>query len=169
LELILAHGNQQSDFTIDEKERLANKKNAHYVQLIKQVTPKDLLPGILKFLEEIKGANLKIAMASASKNAFTVTNSLGIIDYFDCIVDAATVMRSKPDPEVFLKAAKGIDVSPGNCVGVEDAKAGVTAIKEAGMFAVGIGDKEVLGEADLVYSTTDKLSLESLLSIKMIP
>ena len=162
LELILNHGNRQNDFTPKEKERLANKKNAHYVELIKQVTPDDLLPGILLFLKELKAANLKIAMASASKNAFTVTQSLGIMEYFDHIVDAATVTKSKPDPEVFLKAAQSVEVAPNYCIGIEDAAAGVAAIKEAGMFAVGIGDEKVLAEADIVYSTTELLNLEEL-------
>ena len=162
LELILNHGNRQNDFTSEEKVRLANKKNAHYVELIKQITPDDLLPGILPFLKELKGVNLKIAMASASKNAFTVTESLGIMEYFDHIVDASTVARSKPDPEVFLKAAWAVDVLPQYCIGIEDAQAGIVAIKEAGMFAVGIGDEKVLAEADVVYSTTEKLSLEGL-------
>ena len=162
LELILNHGNRQDDFTLEEKERLANKKNAHYVELIKQVTPDDLLPGILLFLKELKAASLKIAMASASKNAFTVTQSLGVMEYFDHIVDAATVARSKPDPEVFLKAAQAVGVAPEYCVGIEDAAAGVTAIKEARMFAVGIGDEGVLAEADIVYPTTALLRLEEL-------
>ena len=166
LELILNHGNRQNDFTPEEKERLANKKNAHYMELIQQVTPEDVLPGILLFLEELREAKIKIAMASASKNAFTVTQSLGIMEYFDHIVDAATVAKSKPDPEVFLKAAQAIEVAPEYCVGIEDAAAGVTAIKEAGMFAVGIGDEKVLAEADVVYSTTEELSLEKIRSLR---
>ena len=162
LALILNHGYRQNDFTPEEKERLANKKNAHYVELIKQVTPEDVLPGIVSFLIELREEKIKIAMASASKNAFTVTQSLGLMEYFDHIVDAATVARSKPDPEVFLKAAQAVDVAPEYCVGIEDAAAGVTAIKEAGMFAVGIGDEKVLAEADMVYPTTALLGLEEL-------
>ena len=162
LELILAHGNRQNDFSMEEKERLANKKNGHYVELIKQVTPDDLLPNLLTFLKELKGAGVKIAMASASKNAFAVTQSLGVMEYFDHIVDAGTVKKSKPDPEVFLKAAKAVGVLPENCMGIEDAVAGVKAILEAGMFAVAIGDIEVLGEANVVYPSTKELSLEGL-------
>jgi beta-phosphoglucomutase len=162
LELILTHGNRQDDFTYEEKESLANQKNDHYVQLIKQVTPDDLLPGIFALLEELKAANLKIAIASASKNAFAVTKSLGVIDYFDHIVDAATVIKSKPDPEVFLKAAQAVGVLPENCIGIEDAKAGVSAIVDAGMFAVGIGDEKVLEQAHIVYPTTEELNLKEL-------
>ena len=165
LELILSHGNRQNDFTMAEKGRLANKKNAHYVELIKQVTPDDLLPGILGFLRELKEANIKIAMASASKNAFTVTESLGILDFFCHIVDAAKVEKSKPDPEVFLKAAEAIGVEPKYCIGIEDAAAGVTAIVKAGMASVGIGDKGVLGAADIVFSSTGDLNLSLLRKI----
>jgi len=162
LELILEHGDRQNDFSLEEKERLANKKNGHYVELIKQVTPDDLLPNLLTFLKELKRVGVKIAMASASKNAFAVTQSLGVMEYFDHIVDAGTVKKSKPDPEVFLKAAKAVGVLPENCMGIEDAVAGVKAILEAGMFAVAIGDIEVLGEANVVYPSTKELSLEGL-------
>jgi len=162
LELILKHGNRQDDFTVEEKIALATKKNNHYVELIKQVTPKDLLPGILDFLKELKDAKLRIAIASASKNAFTVTKSLGVMDYFDHIVDAATVENSKPHPEVFLKAAKAVGVHPKNCIGIEDADAGVVAINDAGMFSIGIGNKDVLSHADMVLASTEELSLKNL-------
>ena len=162
LELILKHGNGQNDFSLEEKEKLANKKNQHYVDLIKEVTPDDLLPNILTFLKELKGAGLKIAMASASKNAFAVTQSLGVMEYFDHIVDAGTVKKSKPDPEVFLKAAKAVGVLPKHSIGIEDAQVGVKAILKAGMFAVAIGDKEILGDANVVYPSTRELSLEGL-------
>ena len=159
LELILAKENRQNDYTPAEKDALATKKNAQYGELIKQVTTADLLPGIAALLEELRNAGLKIAMASASKNAFTVTESLGVMGYIDHIVDAATVKKSKPDPEVFLKAAKAIGVSPENCVGIEDAAAGVEAILGAGMIAVGIGDARTLGEANIVLPTTKELNL----------
>ena len=162
LELILKHGNKEHGFSYEEKEALATKKNNHYAELIKQVTPRDLLPGIIDLLNELKAAKLKVAMASASKNAFTVTKSLGIIDYFDHIVDAAKVEKSKPDPEVFLKAAKAIGVSPKNCVGIEDADAGVVAINDADMVSIGIGDEGVLGHADIVLSSTDELTLQTI-------
>ena len=159
LELILKYGNREDDFTIEEKEALATKKNNHYVELIKQVSPNDLLPGIFDFLIELKKVDLKIAMASASKNAFTVTMALGIMDYFDHIVDAATVVNSKPHPEVFLKAAAAICVLPENCVGIEDAAAGVVAINDANMFSVGIGDRDVLSHAKMILSSTEELCL----------
>jgi beta-phosphoglucomutase len=122
-----------------------------------------LLPGIISFLDEIKDAGLKIGMASASKNAFAVVDALGVRHYFDHIVDAATVAESKPHPEVFLKAASALGVKPEHAIGVEDAAAGVTAIKAANMFAVAVGEESMLGHADLIVASTDELSLARIL------
>lgn len=162
LERILQLGNRQHDFSSEEKIKLATKKNAHYVDLIQHITAKDLLPGVEAFLQQIKQAGLKIAMASASKNALMVANSLGISHYFNHIVDAGTVTNSKPDPEVFLKAAEAIHVFPEFCIGVEDAAAGVEAINSANMFSVAIGDPSILGHANLVLSSTAELNTETI-------
>ncbi|WP_062353915.1 beta-phosphoglucomutase [Bacillus kwashiorkori] len=159
LEKILIKGGKENEFTYEEKEKLATQKNEHYKTLIKRITPNDLLPGIEAFLQEIKAANIKIGLASASKNAFSVIESLQVGNYFDTIVDAATVKNSKPDPEVFLKAADQLNVAYENCVGVEDAEAGVEAIKRAGMFAVGVGTKEAMAKADYIVNSTGELTL----------
>ncbi len=163
LERILTLGNRQNDFTESEKNDLATKKNAQYVELIRNISEKDLLPGIESFLKQIKEAGIKISMASASKNALMVVKALGIIDYFDHIVDAATVINSKPNPEVFLKAAEAVSAKPENCIGVEDAAAGVDAINEANMFSVAIGDATILGHANLVLSSTEELDLDRII------
>ena len=160
LERILELDNSNHEFTTVQKIELAERKNKHYVELIKDITPTDLLPGVEKFLQQIKQANVKIAMASASKNALMVAEALGVKHYFDHIVDAATVINSKPDPEVFLKAAAAINAKPENCIGIEDAAAGVNAIHSAGMFAVGIGDSNVLGHANIVLKSTAELDLK---------
>ena len=164
LERILRHGKRENDFSPEEKERLARKKNEHYVSLISKITSDDILPGVEAFLNELKEAGYKIAMASASKNALLVTRQLGLLHAFDHIVDAATVVDSKPHPEVFLKAAEALAVDPKDCIGVEDAVAGVEAIHAAGMFAVGIGDPTVLTEADLVFTDTTGLTLDNVLT-----
>ena len=160
LERILELGNRQNDFTLEEKEELATKKNDHYVTLIKDVSPKDVLPGIEQFLKDLRASGYKIAMASASKNAFAVTDSLGLNDYFDHIVDAAKVVNSKPDPEVFLKAAEAVGVAPDKCIGVEDAVAGVMAINAAGMYAIAIGTDEGLNHAKIVLNSTEELTID---------
>jgi len=159
LERILQLGNSQYDFTLAEKEALAKKKNDHYVNLIKDITPADLLPGIQDLLQDLKVNGYKIGMASASKNAFTVINALGVQSYFDHIVDAANVKNSKPDPEVFLKSATALEVNPESCVGVEDAAAGVTAINKAQMFSIAIGNDPGLNHAQIVLPSTKELTL----------
>ncbi|PEJ52380.1 beta-phosphoglucomutase [Bacillus sp. AFS002410] len=160
LERILELGGRQDDFSAEEKDELATKKNLHYVELLEQITPADLLPGIEDFLKRIRLAGLKIGMASASRNAFLVVDKLEIGDYIDHIVDAASVKNSKPDPEVFLRAAEALGVSPDRCVGIEDSVAGVEAINNAGMFSVGIGDLKILSRANLVYNSTNELNIE---------
>ena len=164
LERILRLGHRENDFSPEEKEQLATKKNTHYVSLISKITSADILPGIETFLSELREAGYKIGMASASKNAQMVTRQLGLLHAFDHIVDAATVVNSKPHPEVFLRAAKALAVEPKDCVGVEDAVAGIEAIRAAGMFAIGIGDRNVLTEADLVFTDTRDLTLENVLT-----
>lgn len=163
LEKILEYGNRAQDFTKEEKEALATKKNEHYKKMIANITSDDLLPGVKEFLEEVKQANLKTGIASASKNAFSVIEYLQVGDYFDTIVDAAKVEKGKPDPEVFLKGADQLGVEYSACIGIEDAAAGVKAIKSAGMFAVGIGSETELEEADLILSSTEELSLQKIL------
>lgn len=163
LEKILTLGNLQGDFSAEEKEALATKKNEHYVRLIANISPTDILPGIKELLAAIKEKGYKLGLASVSKNAFTVMESLGLKEEFDVIVDAATIAKGKPDPEIFLTAAKHLNVEPTACIGIEDAAAGVDSIKDAGMFAVGVGSEESLAKADLIYSSTKQLSLNEII------
>ncbi|PLR96544.1 beta-phosphoglucomutase [Bacillus sp. T33-2] len=163
LEKILAVGGKQADYTDEQKASLAHKKNEHYLTLIQDITPADLLPGIKEFIADIKNRGLKLGLASASKNAFTVMDSLGIKDKFDVIVDANTIKNGKPHPQVFLRAAELLAVQPAACIGVEDAAAGVEAIKAAGMYAVAIGPVETFDKADLVYGSTSELSLDQVI------
>ena len=165
LEKILELGGRSGDFSAEEKEALADKKNDHYLTLIQNITPADLLPAIKELIADIKAKGLKLGLASASKNAFTVMESLGMKSEFDIIVDAKTVVNGKPHPEVFLRAAEMLGVEPEACIGVEDAAAGVQAIKAAGMFAVAVGPKESFENADIVYASTAELSLEKIVEI----
>ena len=157
LDLILARAPRS--FTADEKLQLADAKNRHYQELVATMTPDDLLPGALRALEEVRGAGLKIGLASVSKNAFTVLDRLGIRDRFDDVVDAATIANSKPHPEIFLTAAAHLGVAPADCLGVEDAAAGVASIKDAGMRAVGVGDAQVLARADYIIGSLREFRL----------
>ncbi|PHV08972.1 beta-phosphoglucomutase [Janthinobacterium sp. BJB412] len=165
LELILAAAGRQ--YTVEEKLALADSKNLHYQELITGMTAADLLPGAVAALDAVRAAGLKIGLASVSKNAFTVLDRLGIRDKFDYVVDAALIARGKPDPEIFLKAAGELGVAPADCLGVEDAVAGVAAIKAAGMFALGVGLASVLTQADLVIAGLDGFDLAVLQQVPM--
>ncbi|HSY29352.1 MAG TPA: beta-phosphoglucomutase [Burkholderiaceae bacterium] len=150
LDLILGPAGQK--YTPAQKMALADEKNLHYQHLISSMTPADLLPGALDALHSVKAAGLKLGLASVSKNALTVVERLGIRALFDDIVDAATIAKSKPDPEIFLAAAHHVMVEPSRCLGVEDSIAGIRSIKSAGMTALGIGDPAILTEADRVIA-----------------
>ena len=158
LEIILEKSDKK--YSQEEKEYYANKKNEYYKEMIKRITPQDLLPGVERFIEELKKRGIKTAIASVSKNAFTVVENLKIKDKFDYIVDANEIKHGKPDPEIFLNAAKHLGIPPERCIGIEDSAAGITAIKRAGMYAVGVGNPETVKEADLILkdlSETDKI------------
>lgn len=158
LRLLLSQAETPVDYTAEQLEELAQWKNRIYQELIEQIIPADILPGIPELLAELKRQGMRTAIASASKNAFTVIGRLKLMDAFDVIVDAAEIKNTKPDPEVFLKAAELLQVEPGCSIGVEDAVAGVQAIKAAGMFAVAIGAKEAFSHADLVLGSTSELT-----------
>jgi len=157
LDLILASAARQ--YTPEEKLALADEKNLHYQELIATMSASDLLPGAVAALDTVRAAGMKIGLASVSKNAFTVLERLGITDKFDYVVDAALIARSKPDPEIFLKAAQELGVAPADCLGVEDAVAGVASIKSAGMVALGIGQANVLTQADVVIPSLAQFDL----------
>lgn len=162
LELILLNGNACDKYTKDEKFRMAEKKNDNYKELIKQITPADILPGIMEFLEELKKKHIHIALASVSRNAPFILHQLQIEDYFDYVADPAEVPNAKPFPDIFLAGMNAFSLKPSECVGVEDARTGVEAIHRAGMKAVGVGTESEMEEADL-FLTTSQLKLSVIL------
>ncbi|MFO1243387.1 MAG: beta-phosphoglucomutase [Rickettsiales bacterium] len=162
LDLILEKGKQT--FSLDEKIALTDKKNADYLELIKSITPADILPGVTDAFAILKQKKIRIGLASASKNATFVVDRLGMLDQFDYIADAAKIPRGKPAPDIFLDVAKAFGLSSDACVGVEDAAAGVDAIKSAKMFAVGIGEPEVLAKADLIFPSMRAFDVERILA-----
>jgi len=156
----LAYILAKSDRTFDEaaRERLAEQKNDDYKNLIREISPADLLPGIVEAFDWLTERGIKIGLASASKNARPVIESLGVADRFHYVADAAQIPRGKPAPDIFLDVATAFGLSPEDCIGVEDAAAGVTAIKSAGMTAIGIGDPVILAHADLILPDTADLA-----------
>lgn len=152
LELILTNSAKPTLLTDTIKKDLANKKNELYKQLIADFTPNQLFEGVTLLFKELKAKGIKIALASASKNAPSLLKNMGIYQEFDYIVDPSSVEKGKPDPAIFLKAADELQIDPKYCIGFEDAFAGVQAIKAAGMYAIGIGSPDLLSQADEIYN-----------------
>lgn len=162
LQAILAHG--EIHLTSLEATAFAERKNALYLEAVAHLTPNDLLPGVLAILENIMGRGMQAAVASASRNAPLVLDRLGIADRFIFVADPA-LSRPKPAPDLFLACADATSTPPSHCIGFDDAVVGIAAIKEAGMRAVGIGDRHILKDADLVFSSVAAANLEEMLNI----
>ncbi len=160
LEIILNSGGIEK--TEEEKQELANQKNEWFVEDVNGMGPADVLPGVKEFLDQLKQNDIKIGLASSSKNAPTIIRKLEIEDYFEAKMDGNSVAKAKPDPEIFLKCASELEVEPEHCVVFEDAVAGVEAAKRGGMYCVGIGQKEILTEADYVMPTFENFTIDKL-------
>ncbi|MBC1393999.1 beta-phosphoglucomutase [Listeria innocua] len=158
--LILKKDGRENDFTEEQIEALAADKNEFYVSLLEEITPADVLPGIKELIVDLKKQNLKCAIASVSKNARTVLSALEMEQEFDYIVDAAKITKSKPDPEIFVEACRGLGLEPSEVVGIEDAQAGIEAINAAGIVSVGVGSG--LRDADMTVKNTGLLDLRIL-------
>lgn len=138
LEIILEKSNKT--YTQEEKEALCEKKNSLYREYLKTLTPKNLNEGVLETLNKLKELGLKLAIGSSSKNTKFILERVGLSSFFDEVVDGNMIKNSKPDPEVFLLAAKLIGLDPKDCGVVEDAYAGVEAAKRGGFISYGISD-----------------------------
>lgn len=160
LDILLSIGGLS--FSEDEKLKLAEKKNKWYVEYISKLTDKDILPGAFEFITLLKSNGIKIALGSASKNSMLILKNLNLVPYFDSIVDGTKVAKAKPDPEVFLLAAKELNIDSKNCVVFEDAAAGVEAAKRGNMYAIGVGSPDILKAADKVISGFSGLTLDIL-------
>jgi HAD superfamily hydrolase (TIGR01509 family) len=143
---------------------MAERKNNYYVESLNAVTPDDLLPGARELVEECKRRGLRVAIGSSSRNAQLVLQQLQITDMFDDVTDGYDAERSKPAPDLFLHAAEQVDVPPARCIVLEDAAAGVDAANSAGMLSVGIGPRDRLPDADLIYDTVDDVDIDEMLS-----
>lgn len=150
LEIILRKASRS--YGDEEKTELAAYKNDLYRDYLKQITPSDLDPDVLRTLQALKDGGVRIAIGSSSKNTKTILRNLGIMERFDAIADGNDIQHSKPDPEVFLVAANKLGLEPASCVVVEDAFAGIEAAKRGGFAAAGIGDAAKDPEADYVLS-----------------
>lgn len=162
LEMILKYGQLTDKYTMAEKEALAEEKNTFYKELISTLTEADILPGMKDFILSLKDNGYKLSVASASKNAPFILEKLGLIQYFDAIVDPATLSAGKPDPEIFAKAAEVIDLKANEVIGLEDSTAGIDSINGAGEISLAIGDKAQLNKATMVFANTAEVTLENI-------
>lgn len=144
---------------------MMERKNSYYLEFIREISPRDLLPGARELLEEIRAVGLKNALGSASKNAAEVLDRLGIRSLFDAISDGHSVERQKPAPDLFLHAARQLGLSPQECVVIEDATAGIEAARAGGFYSIGLGPRERVGTADISFRSLEGLHLADLLRV----
>lgn len=151
LEIILKHA--QVSVTEQQKQALAARKNEWFTGYVHKMKPDELFPGVRELFSRLRSDNIKIGLASSSKNAQTIIKILGIRDDFNVVVDGNMIVNSKPDPEIFLLAAEKLNTAPEACVVFEDAEAGVEAARAAGMKCVGIGSAAQLKKATRVVKS----------------
>lgn len=146
-------------YTEAQKEEMAARKNRYYVDLISALTPEDILPGALEVINALKAKGIRVAIGSSSRNTPIILRQIGLSNAFDAVSDGNQITHSKPHPEVFLLAAKLLQLPPAECLVVEDADAGIEAALAGGMKALGVGSAaknpratyraETLADADL--------------------
>ena len=136
-----------------EKEELAEKKNEIYKKLLETMRPEDVAKEVRDTLQTLREKGYLLAIGSSSKNAKFILKKVGLLDAFDAISDGTNITRSKPDPEVFVKAAEFLEVEPKDCMVVEDARAGIDAAKAGGMYAAGIGGAATYEKTDISLET----------------
>lgn len=156
LEIILERYEGKT-FTLEEKLALAEEKNNTYRELLKTMSPADVAEEVRETLRELRRRGYKLGLGSASKNAGFILEQTGLKEYLDKISDGNNITKSKPDPEVFLKAAEFLGEEPLECLVVEDAEAGIRAGISGGMKTAAIGDAVKCGLADYTLETFSEL------------
>ena len=165
LDLILELGKIEA--SQENKNLWLVQKNEDYLSYLVDMDESEILSGVVPVLKFLKAKNQLIALGSASKNARPILEKTGIISYFDAIVDGNDVTNAKPDPEVFLRAARLLNVAPENAIVFEDSVAGVQAANIANMTSVGIGEAKILYEAKFIFpdfTYIDEQFVESLIN-----
>ncbi|WP_034551929.1 beta-phosphoglucomutase [Carnobacterium funditum] len=165
LRRILSLGGLENDFSKEEIAVFEKEKNDLYITLIDQVNPKNILPGIDQLLNDLRSNNIKIGLASASRNAPKLLRNLGLYNHFDTIVDPSTLKNGKPAPETFETACQQLGVHSKYAIGIEDAYSGIQAINDSKMLSIGIGDLQTLKDADYILNSTSQLTFDKLLEI----
>lgn len=156
LEILLDIGNVTA--TQKQFDTWMVEKNEDYLAYIDEMDSSEILPDVPRVLNYLKEKNIPMALGSASKNARAILEKVGLISYFEYLVDGTNVTKAKPDPEVFLIGANKLGVSPEACVVFEDAVAGIQAANNAGMTSIGIGDESILSEARYNFNDFTQIS-----------
>lgn len=164
LEIILEINGVSDKHSNEEKVILADRKNFYYNELLDEVSSKDILENIPEFLSEAKSRGIKMAIASISKNAVRILDQLGIMNMFDYIADPEMIKDPKPAPEIFAVCADALGLAPPECIGFEDAQAGICAIHAANIFSVGIGVNVTCLVPDLILSSTKELDMKKVIN-----
>src|SRR5512133_1332478 len=146
----------------EEKIQLADRKNSRYLEYILQMNEEDILPGVERFLNDLRSNGILIALGSASKNAPLILDRIHLKEKFDVVVDGNAVSEAKPSPEVFLRCAELLKVEPSACLVFEDAQAGIEAALNGGMMVIGVGSSDNLSLADHYIPGFKKLDYELL-------
>jgi len=160
LEILLNIGNVQ--LTEEQKQPLLIQKNTEYLEYVNKMTADEILPGINQLLDFLDENTIKYALGSASKNAPLILEKVGLLNRFTALVDGNDVSKAKPDPEVFLIGAEKLNMKPENCIVIEDAIAGIEAANAANMMSIGIGDADLLKEANYVLPDTSGFTIDFL-------
>ena len=169
LEIILALGNVEA--TQAQKNEWLLQKNTEYLTYIEEMDESEILPGVMIVLDYLKQHKQNIVLGSASKNAKPILEKAKILHYFDAIVDGNDVSNAKPDPEVFLQGANKVNDKAENCIVFEDSVAGIQAANLANMISIGIGETDVLHEADYIFKDftfIDLSFIENLINEKCV-
>ncbi|MBN2627828.1 MAG: beta-phosphoglucomutase [Spirochaetales bacterium] len=162
LEIILRKATRA--YSPGEKKELAEQKNNFYRESLNDLTPGEILPGVLDVLASLKARGIKVAIGSSSRNAKAILSKIGLDKSFDEIVDGTDISRSKPDPEVFSLGAERLGISPEECLVVEDAEAGIDAALAAGMRALGVGSAAQYPKSHYAYPDLEATPLDEILN-----
>ncbi|MDE0598495.1 MAG: beta-phosphoglucomutase [Dokdonia donghaensis] len=154
-----------NDATQEQKDRWLIQKNEEYLKYIKGMDDSEILPDVVRVLDFLEEKNQGIALGSASKNARPILTKLDLLDKFQAIVDGNDVTAAKPDPEVFLKGGEALKIERTDCIVFEDSIAGIQAANSAGMISIGIGEQDVLHEANYVFKDFTEMSNAFLLEL----
>ncbi len=151
-------------YTAEEKTVMATEKNEEYKRLVMKLKPSDILPGAMETLKALRGKGILLAIGSSSKNTPIILKQIGLEGFFDAVADGNHIKNSKPDPEVFLLAAKLMNLNPAACLVVEDADAGVEAALNGNMRVLGVGAAAINPQATITANSLKDIDLAALIA-----